>query len=108
MMQGQQAFRPLAFNSIVGCALTMLALHYFKSSLASIWICYGVFNVIRLLGALRHHFITGPFGRRARKADEEAADGSEDPKHRGGFWQKLSLRRQRKEDLASDVSHADA
>merc|ERR1719506_3151545 len=79
MMQGQQAFKPLALNSIVGCALTMLALNYFKSSLASIWICYGVFNVIRLLGALRHHYITGPFGRRARKARQQAAEASDDP-----------------------------
>merc|ERR1719311_307566 len=104
MMQGQQAFRPLAFNSIVGCALTMLALNYFKGSLASIWICYGVFNVVRLLGALRHHFITGPFGRRARRAAEEEADGSEETREaRGGFWQKLS-RRQKKQLASTDVS----
>jgi len=113
MMQGQQAYRPLALNSIVGCALTMLALKYFRSSLAQIWICYGVFNVIRLAGALRHHYITGPFGRRARRARERGAGAADElagvshsaETARVGFWRRISRRRAH---AAVDGSHAGA
>jgi hypothetical protein len=68
IMQGHQAFFPLARNAAVAAGGLVLSLRTFGSTLSGVWCSFAVFNAIRFAGAFRHHLVTGPLGSRARKA----------------------------------------
>ncbi|KAH8071538.1 hypothetical protein JL720_11423 [Aureococcus anophagefferens] len=64
VMQGHQAFFPLAVNAFVASAGLVTSLHLFGSTLPGVWYSFGVFNTIRFVGAMYHHRVTGPLGSR--------------------------------------------
>ena len=64
VMQGHQAFFPLAVNAFVASAGLVASLHLFGSTLPGVWYSFGVFNTIRFVGAMYHHRVTGPLGSR--------------------------------------------
>ena len=64
VMQGHQAFFPLALNAFVASAGLVASLNLFGHTLPGVWCGFGVFNSIRFLGAMRHHLVTGPLGSR--------------------------------------------
>ena len=66
IMQGHQAFFPLARNAAVAAGGLVLSLRTFGSTLSGVWCSFAVFNAIRFAGAFRHHLVTGPLGSRAR------------------------------------------
>jgi putative MATE family efflux protein len=57
---GNQAFTSLALCTAVGSLAMITCLRSLGNSLVGVWIGYSVFTVIRLMGVLRHHFLTGP------------------------------------------------
>ena len=74
-MQGHQAFAPLAVHSVCA-ALAMIAILNVigKTSLVGVWLSFGVFNTVRLVGVLRHHLRAGPLApREMRRLQAEAA-----------------------------------
>lgn len=60
IQQGNQAFVPLAAVTAIASAGMVVSLKYFGSSLAGVWGSFAVFNSIRLLGVLYHHYFSGP------------------------------------------------
>lgn len=66
IMQGHQAFFPLARNAAIASGGLVLSLRTFGGTLPGVWCSFGVFNAIRFAGAARHHLVTGPLGSRAR------------------------------------------
>ncbi len=70
---GNQAFTSLALTTGIATSGMLLSLKHFGDSLPGVWGSFAVFNGIRLLGVLRHHFLTGPFSAfQLRKADNDA------------------------------------
>lgn len=64
VMQGHSAFTRLALHAALASAAMVASIHHFGSSLVGIWLSFGVFNVVRLTGAMHHHLRTGPLSRR--------------------------------------------
>lgn len=60
IMQGHQAFGRLALNTAAASAGLLTCLHFFGSSLTGVWCSFWVFNGIRLVFALQHHWVAGP------------------------------------------------
>jgi len=64
VMVGTQSFGPLATFQVVATAALLLALRFapllIGESLNSVWVCFFVFNGIRFLNVVRHHWFTGP------------------------------------------------
>ncbi|KAJ8600658.1 hypothetical protein CTAYLR_010682 [Chrysophaeum taylorii] len=63
IMQGHSAFFRLALNSAVASAAMVASIHKFGTTLVGIWLSFGVFNIIRLVGAMHHHLLSGPLAR---------------------------------------------
>ena len=64
---GNQAFTSLAVTTGIATAGMLTSLKYFGNSLPGVWGSFAVFNGIRLIGVLRHHFISGPFAKKQLK-----------------------------------------
>lgn len=64
IQQANQSFLSLAFATILSTVGMLTSLHLFGNTLVGIWGSYGVFNFIRLLGVLRHHYFSGPLALR--------------------------------------------
>lgn len=64
IQQGNQYFTSLAVCTSIATSGMLLSLKYFGNTLAGVWGSFAVFNTIRLLGILRHHYIDGPFAPR--------------------------------------------
>ena len=64
LQQGNQYFTQLAAVSAVAAAGMLLSLKTFGSTLTGVWGSFAIFNFIRLLGVLHHHFYDGPLARR--------------------------------------------
>jgi Na+-driven multidrug efflux pump len=60
IQQANQRFLSLAFVTILSTFGMLTSLHFFGNTLVGVWGSYGVFNFIRLLGVLRHHYLSGP------------------------------------------------
>lgn len=60
IMQGHAAFFRLALSSFVASAAMIAYLNLYASSLVQVWLGFGLFNLIRFVGAMHHHFIAGP------------------------------------------------
>ena len=60
IMQGHQAFARLALHFVVGAAALLLYLQMASTSLAGMWFGFWLYTNIRLVGALQHHFVSGP------------------------------------------------
>lgn len=72
IQQGNQAFVPLAAVTAVASAGMLTSLRLFGSSLAGVWGSFAVFNSIRLLGVLHHHYISGPLVVRNQRSLRQA------------------------------------
>ena len=68
IMVGCGNFLQLSANTVVATIGCLWALQTFppKYGLTGVWIGFGVFNVIRLLGVLIHQLFTGPLAHRNR------------------------------------------
>ena len=64
IQQGNQCFSQLAFTSAIAAAGMLLSLKTFGGTLAGVWGSFAVFNFIRLVGVLHHHFYDGPLSNR--------------------------------------------
>lgn len=60
IQQGNEDFASLAVSTVMGTAAMLLALRYVGRSLVGVWASFGLLGFFRLLGTLRHHFISGP------------------------------------------------
>ena len=60
VQQGNGSFLSLAFCTILATGGMMTSMHYLGNSLLGVWASFGIFNLIRLAGVLRHHFLSGP------------------------------------------------
>jgi len=60
IQQGNQHFISLAASSTVATIGMLTFLKFHGHTLAGVWGGFAVFNLIRLVGVLRHHFFTGP------------------------------------------------
>ena len=70
IQQGNQCFGSLALSTIVATTGMLTSLHFFGKSLLGVWGSLGVFNVLRLVGVLRHHYVDGPLSVRSIRAAE--------------------------------------
>lgn len=74
IQQGNQAFASLAGVTFLATAGMLTSLKLYGSTLSGVWGSFAVFNGIRLIGVLQHHFITGPFAQlRKEKQGKETA-----------------------------------
>lgn len=81
IQQANQRFLSLAFVTILSTAGMLTSLHFFGNTLIGVWGSYGVFNFIRLLGVLRHHYIAGPLSLKTiNKIDNDDSDNNNDIK----------------------------
>eukprot|EP01038_Epipyxis_sp_PR26KG_P008820 gene8820-11909_t len=60
IQQGNQYFLSLAACTGLATVGMLTSLRFFGHTLAGVWASFAVFNFIRLMGVLRHHFIDGP------------------------------------------------
>jgi CBS domain containing-hemolysin-like protein len=60
IQQGNQYFGSLAISTTVATIGMLISLKLFGQTLFGVWASFGIFNLIRLVGVLQHHFITGP------------------------------------------------
>ena len=60
IQQGNQCFGSLAVVTALASAGMVTSLKLFGNTLAGVWGSFAVFNSIRLIGVLRHHFVSGP------------------------------------------------
>jgi MATE family multidrug resistance protein len=60
IQQGNQGFNSLAVVTIIASLGMVTSLKLFGSSLTGVWGSFAAFNLIRLAGVLRHHYISGP------------------------------------------------
>ena len=60
IQQGNQAFVPLAVCTAIASAGMLTALKFYGNTLAGVWGSFAVFNSIRLIGVIRHHYFSGP------------------------------------------------
>ena len=70
IQQGNQYFTQLAAVSAVAAAGMLAALNVFGGTLVGVWGSFAIFNGIRLLGVLYHHFYDGPLARRNIDAEK--------------------------------------
>jgi len=61
IQQGNQAFTSLALVTALATGGMLTSLKLYGGTLAGVWGSFAVFNGIRLVGVLRHHFFSGPF-----------------------------------------------
>ena len=66
-----QCFLSLAATTGIASGAMLLTLRFYGNSLAGVWGGFAVFNTIRLLGVLSHHFVTGPLTNRKVKESEK-------------------------------------
>jgi Na+-driven multidrug efflux pump len=71
IQQGNQYFPQLALTTAVASASMLAWLKFFGSTLSGIWGSFVVFNFVRLLGVLWHHYYDGPLAPRSIRAEEE-------------------------------------
>ena len=53
-------FTPLACGQVVATGALIAALRFAPPSLNTVWVCFFLFNGIRFLNVVRHHWFTGP------------------------------------------------
>ena len=70
IQQGNQYFTQLAAVSAVAAAGMLTSLRVFGNTLVGVWGSFAIFNGIRLIGVLYHHFYDGPLARRNIDADK--------------------------------------
>jgi MATE family multidrug resistance protein len=73
VMIGTGSFLQLSLGTVVATAGLLWAIRVFpaKYGLTGIWIGFGVFNAIRLLGVIIHQFMNGPLAARNMKKEKE-------------------------------------
>ena len=74
IMIGCGNFLQLSLSTVVATSATMLALREFPKmyGLVGVWMSFGVFNTIRLLGVTLHQFKTGPLAaKKLQKVQKE-------------------------------------
>jgi hypothetical protein len=71
IQQGNQAFVELAAATACASLGMVVSLRLFGSTLAGVWGSFAVFNGIRLIGVLRHHFVSGPLVIRNKESQNE-------------------------------------
>ena len=73
VMQGTGSFLQLALSNIVACVGMIFALRRFTASygLVGVWMSFGVFNGLRLLGVINHQLFNGPLSNRKLAAAGE-------------------------------------
>ncbi len=64
IQQGNQYFIILAAVTALAAGSMLTFLKYFGTSLTGVWASFAIFNVVRLLGVMYHHFWDGPFAPR--------------------------------------------
>lgn len=64
IQQGNQHFVSLAVVTAIATTGMLTSLKFFGNTLAGVWGSFAVFNLIRLIGVLRHHLISGPLSPR--------------------------------------------
>lgn len=69
VQQGNEHFTSLAIATGIATIGMLGSLHLIGNTLPGVWLGFATFNGIRLLGVLRHHFISGPFSRENIKKD---------------------------------------
>ena len=60
IQQGNQAFVSLAVCTAVASLGMLTSLKFYGNTLAGVWGSFAVFNSIRLIGVIRHHYFSGP------------------------------------------------
>ena len=60
IQQGNQAFVPLAVCTAIASCGMLTSLKFYGNTLAGVWGSFAVFNGIRLIGVIRHHYFSGP------------------------------------------------
>ena len=60
IQQGNQAFVELAAATACASLGMLVSINVFGKSLVGVWGSFAVFNGIRLIGVLRHHYFSGP------------------------------------------------
>ena len=65
IQQGNEDFLSIAVATMLGTMGMMVSLRYFGNSLVGVWSSFSILATVRLLGVLRHHFLTGPFSKKA-------------------------------------------
>lgn len=81
VMQGHAAFFRLALHAALASSAMIASINLFGSTLVGIWLSFGVFNVIRLAGAMQHHFYSGPLGKRRFDRIAELCDSPPPPQN---------------------------
>jgi MATE family multidrug resistance protein len=61
VQQGNGDFAAMAASTALGTAAMLLSLRVLGGSLAGVWASFGFLGFFRLLGTLRHHFVTAPW-----------------------------------------------
>lgn len=72
VMQGHAAFFRLALHAVLASSAMIASIHHFGHDLVGIWLSFGVFNFIRLVGAMHHHFVSGPIAPKQLKKEQSA------------------------------------
>jgi putative MATE family efflux protein len=68
IQQSNQCFTSLAICTMLATTCMLLSLNVYGSkNLTGVWISFGVFSLVRLLGVLRHHFFAGPLVLKKKK-----------------------------------------
>uniref|UniRef100_A0A7S4F219 Multidrug and toxic compound extrusion protein n=1 Tax=Chrysotila carterae TaxID=13221 RepID=A0A7S4F219_CHRCT len=75
VMIGTGSYTALAAGQVAATAALLVSLS-FATSLPAVWIGFWIFNGVRLLSVLRHHFLAGPLARARLDQDESAAHSS--------------------------------
>lgn len=64
IQQGNQYFAKLAIGTIISSAGFVMSLNMFGDTLEGVWASFAVFNTLRLLSVIYHHFYDGPLAKR--------------------------------------------
>jgi hypothetical protein len=82
-MLGEAAFRALAVGQLVATLCLILALRLAGgSSLVGVWVCFWLFNSVRMANVLQHHVnapqrVAGAWRRRRGQEEEEEGRGNQ-------------------------------
>lgn len=72
IMVGTRSFGALAAGQVLATGALIAALRLAPPTLVSVWLCFWLFNGIRLASVLRYHFLSGPLAPRQLRAARKA------------------------------------
>jgi Na+-driven multidrug efflux pump len=77
IQQGTQSYLPIAIATALGTLLMLIGLKgyvYFggEHTVGTVWGCYVILAVVRLMGAALYHYVTGPLAPRMIKKQSES------------------------------------